>query len=260
MPHQARCYDLVSEWLHSDDKQSLYNIAREVEEEVLLSYRFDKLPIPDLLETECFPCVNEAILKRIMKDISNEIVDIDTITTAVQKRRTCVWYDAVGIYYDGLLQVANMQGFYLEHAAGFHDAQPEVSWKAYTEDYYRMDTYYRLFHVAYGESLRSYKENITDLFAHVADQVEMLYVNWFMQELGENWTNISEDDLKEYGYVRNIPRQVDFYKNRVVVRRNPSTGRPERNKTFVVISDALRYEVAAGLVEVLKRAAGQSIS
>ncbi len=253
LPHQARCYDLISEWLHSDDKQSLYNIAREVEEEVLLSYRFDKLPIADLLETECFPCVNECILKRIMKDISNEIIDIDTITIAVQKRRTCVWYDTVGIYYDGLLQVANMQGFYLEHATGFHEVQPEASWRAYTEDYYRMDTYYRLFHVAYSESLKGYKENITDLFAHVADQVEMLYVNWFMQELGENWTNISEDDLKEYGYVRNIPRQVEFYKNRVVVRKNPATGRPERNKTFVVISDALRYEVAAGLAEVLKR-------
>lgn len=253
LPHQARCYDLVSEWLHSDDKQSLYEIARQVEDEVSLPSRFEKLPLPDLLETECFPCVNEAILARIMRDIGNEIIDIDTITAAVQKRRTCVWYDAVGIYYDGLLQVANMQGFYLEHAAGFHEPQPEKTWKAYTEDYYRMDTFYRLFHVAYGESLKGYKETITDLFAHVADQVEKLYVNWFMKELGENWTNVSEDDLKDLGYVRGIPRQVDFYKSRVIPKRNPSTGKPERAKTFVVISDALRYEVASGLTDVLKR-------
>ena len=253
IPHQARCYDLVSEWLHSDEKQSLYTVARQVEEELQLPNRFDKLPFSDLLETECFPCINEVILARLMRDIGNEIIDIDTITTAVQKRRTCVWYDAVGIYYDGLLQVANMQGFYLEHAAGFHEPLPEKTWKAYTEDYYRMDTFYRLFHMAYGESLKGYKETITDLFAHVADQVEKLYVNWFMKELGENWTNVSEDDLKDLGYVRGIPRQVDFYKNRVVVRKSPTTGRPERSKTFVVISDALRYEVASGLVDVLKR-------
>ncbi len=253
LPHQARCYDLVSDWLHSDDKQTLYEISRQVEYETQLRSRFEKLPIVDLLETECFPCINEVILSRIMLDISNEIVDVDIITTAVQKRRTCVWYDAVGIYYDGLLQVANMQNFYLEHAVGFHEAQPERIWKAYTEDYYRMDTFYRQFHVAYGESLKGYKENITDQFAHVADQVEKLYVNWFMKELGENWTNVSEDDLKDLGYVRGIPRQVDFYRNRVVVRKSSNTGRPERSKTFVVISDALRYEVASGLVDVLKR-------
>ena len=253
LPHQARCYDLISEWLHSDDKQSLYEIARRVEYETQLYSRFEKLNIADLLETECFPCVNEVILARIMKDIGNEIIDIDLITSAVQKRRTCVWYGAVGIYYDGLLQVANMQSFYLDHAAGFHETQPEIIWKAYTEDYYRMDTFYRQFHVAYGESLKGYKEIISDLFSHVADQVEMLYVNWFMKELGENWTNISEDDLKNLGYVHGIARQVDFYRNRVVVRKNPTTGRPERTKTFVVISDALRYEVASGLVDVLKR-------
>ncbi len=253
LPHQARCYDLISDWLHSDDKQSLYDIAREVEDEVMLPNRFEKLPLPDLLETECFPCVNEVILKRIMHDISNEIIDIDSITAAVQKRRTCVWYDTVSIYYDGLFQVANMQNFYLEHAAGFHEPLPEKTWKAYTDDYYRMDTFYRQFHVAYGESLKGYKETITDLFAHVADQVEKIYVNWFMKELGENWTNVSEDDLKDLGYVHGVERQVDFYQNRVVPRRNPATGRSERTKIFVIISDALRYEVAVDLIEVLKR-------
>ena len=253
LPHQARCYDLVSEWLHSDERQSFYTIARQVEAELGLANRFEKLPVSDLLETECFPCINEAILTRLMRDIGNEIIDIDMITAAVQKRRTCVWYDVMGIYYDGLLQVANMQGFYLEHAAGFHEPQPEKTWKGYTEDYYHMDTFYRLFHVAYGESLKGFKKTITDLYAHVADQVEKLYVNWFMKELSENWTNVSEEDLKELGYVRGIPRQEDFYKNRVMVRKSSAAGRPERTKTFVVISDALRYEVASGLVDVLKR-------
>ena len=251
--HQARCYDLVSEWLHSDDKQSLYEIARQVEDELKLFNRFVKLPIADLLETECFPCINEAILTRIMSDIGNEIIDIDIITTAVQKRRTCVWYDVVGTYYDGLLQVANMQNFFLDHATGFHEPIPAKIWEAYTKDYYRMDTFYRLFHVAYGESLKGYKEKITDLFAHVADQVEKLYVNWFMKELSENWTNVSEEDLKDLGYVQSVPRQVDFYKSRVIPRLNMSSGKNERAKIFVVISDALRFEVASGLVDVLKR-------
>lgn len=243
--HQSRCYDLISDWLHSDDKKSLYDIARSVEEEVCLVSRFEKLPIADLMETECFPCVNEVILMHLMREISNEIIDADSIINAVQKRRTCAWYKPAGVYYDGLLQTANMQSFYLEHAAGFHETQPEKIWKAYTEDYFRMDTFYRLFHVAFSESQKSYHEVLTDLFAHVADQVEKLYVNWFMRELGENWTNISEDDLRDLGYVRGIPRQTAFYSTRVRSKKG--------TKTFVVISDALRYEVASGLMELLKR-------
>lgn len=252
-PHQARCYDLASEWLHSDERQVLYEIARQVEDELQLEDRFSKLPVADLVDTECFPCINEVILAHIMRDIGNEIIDIDVITSVVQKRRTCVWYDAVKLFYEGLVQMANIQGFYLEHAAGFHEAQAEKVWKSYTEDYYRMDTYYRQFHVVYSESLKGYKPILTDLFAQVAEQVEKLYVNWFMKELSENWTSISEDDLKDLGYVRGIPRQTEFYKNQVIPKRSPSTGRPERAKTFVIISDALRYEVAVGLADVLKR-------
>lgn len=77
LPHQARCYDLVSEWLHSDEKQSLYTVARQVEEELQLPNRFEKLLLSDLLETECFPCINEVILARLMRDIGNMIFSLE---------------------------------------------------------------------------------------------------------------------------------------------------------------------------------------
>ena len=254
LPHQARCYDMVSDWLHADDKNTLGAIARQVEAELLLPDRFSHLPLPELLDTACFPCINEVILTRLMKDIGNEIIDLNAITQAVEMRRTCAWFSSLAIYYDGLLQVANMQGFFLAHSGGFHEALPERIWRQYTTDYYQMDTYYRQFHVAYGESLRAHQAEISDLFKRVADQVERLYVHWYMQALGDNWTAISEGDLRDLGYVRNIPRQVDFYQDYVAAPRRTATGRVERSRTFVLISDALRYEVASSLRDVLKQA------
>lgn len=62
MPHQAYCYDFISEWSHSEDIQQLYDAARYVEDEARLHQRFEKLTVDDLAGTECFPCINEVIL------------------------------------------------------------------------------------------------------------------------------------------------------------------------------------------------------
>ncbi len=244
IPHQAWCYDFVSDWLHSDRKDTLYELARFVENALRLPERFMKLQLAELLDTECFPCVNECVLHKLMEEIVQNVIDADSITSAVEKRRTCVWYDEIATFYDGIAQVANMQRFFTEHAADFHTVEAKNVWKAYTTDYYRMDGFYRLFHLAYAESIKVYKEQLNDLFAQVAEKVEGLYVHWFLDKLGENWTNAIEDDLKQHGRILDVPHQQDFYAGRV---------RAADSSVVVIISDALRYEVAASLTEQLKR-------
>lgn len=243
-PHQAYCYDFVSEWMHSDDNGHLFELARYVEEELRLPYRFGKLPVEELAETELFPCINECILTSLMTEISNQIINVDTITAMVEKRRTCAWFELVKDYYEGILQVANMQAFFLAHSAGFHTVEARGVWKEYTEDYYKMDTYYRQFHCSFARSLKTSNPLLDDLFKHVADKVEGLYDNWYLGQLGSNWTTAAADELAQYGRILEVPQQVDFYKEKI---KNADT------RMFVIISDALRYEVAATLAEQLRR-------
>ena len=49
----------------------------------------------------------QVILVKIMRDIGDHLIDDASIKSVVEKRRTCVWYDDVRNFYDGLLQVAN---------------------------------------------------------------------------------------------------------------------------------------------------------
>lgn len=84
IPHQAYCYDFISEWLHSDNITQLYDVARYVEDEARLYQRFEKLTVEDLVGTECFPCINEVILTKLMTEISDHIIDVDTITNTVE--------------------------------------------------------------------------------------------------------------------------------------------------------------------------------
>ena len=242
--HQAYCYDFVSDWMHSQDAKDIYEIAAYVENELKLPQRFIKLQVADLVETEVFPCVNEVILVKLMTEISDHIIDVDTITKTVEKRRTCVWYDDVKNYYEGILQVAKMQAFFKEHSAGFHTVEPAKVWKEYTTEYYIMDTYYREFHKSYSESLKNYHEELSDLFTHVMEKVEGLYTTWFLGQLGNNWSDACADNLREYGRVLEVPQQTDFYRRQVAA---------SDSKVYVIISDAMRYEVAATLAEQLQR-------
>ena len=242
--HQAYCYDFVSDWMHSEDAKDIYEIAAYVENELKLPQRFINLQVADLVETEVFPCVNEVILVKLMTEISDHIIDVDTITKTVEKRRTCVWYDDVKNYYEGILQVAKMQAFFKEHSAGFHTVEPAKVWKEYTTEYYIMDTYYREFHKSYSESLKNYHEELSDLFTHVMEKVEGLYTTWFLGQLGNNWSDACADNLREYGRVLEVPQQTDFYRRQVAA---------SDSKVYVIISDAMRYEVAATLAEQLQR-------
>lgn len=243
-PHQSYCYDFVSEWIHSGKAEMLYSIARNTEEKLRLPARFSKLSVEDLADTEIIPCIDECILAKLMTDITDNIINVDEIAGIVGKRRTLLWYERTECFYEGILEVAHMQQFFLDHSAGFHTVEAHKVWKEYTQDYYRMDTYYRLFHLAFQKSLNASNPLLDDLFKHVADSVEALYANWFLGGLGENWSNAAADNLSQYGRVLEVAQQRDFYRSHV---ENADT------RVFVIISDAMRYEVAVSLAEELRR-------
>lgn len=249
--HQSYCYDFMSEWMHSDETRELFNIARTVEDELRLPSRFSQLPATELVDTEFFPCIDECILKKFMADIVNNTLDADTALTVIDRRRTFLWYQRVENYYTGVVQAANMQKFYMDHSAGFHTVEPQKVWKEYTDDYYHMDTYYRLFQSAFMKSLIASNELLDDLFKQVADSIENLYTNWYLDNLGTNWATAADDNLREYGRIMEIPQLQDFYRSHV---------NGANTRVFVIISDAMRYEVAVALANELRQETQAKVS
>ena len=243
-PHQSNCYSLVTDWLDAEDSDALHEIAEFVQSKANLHERFMKLAVDDLVNTPMFPCVNEIILVKLMRDMVKNIIEPKTLKSVVEKRRALAWYDEVKDFYDGLYQAANMQEFYKAHFNSFHTVEPKKIWEKYTSDYYAMDTYYRLFHQSYAASLKAYHADLSDLFSDVKNRMEGLYVNWFLEELGANWSNAAAEHLEKYGRVLDLPMQTNFYRYKVA---------PAESRVYVIISDALRYEVAAELAAELRR-------
>jgi uncharacterized protein (TIGR02687 family) len=242
---KAYCYQLVHEWQRGKGSIDLIDICRHVEHELRLSDRLDKIEISLLLKSETFPAINESILKRFYEEIGEHIIKVDNIIEAVENRRTSGWYSLTANYFESLYYIAKMQEFYLEHIDGFHFVEPTKIWKLYTTKAYQMDSYYRQFHYFFGNTLRDSNALLEDPLKKCSDVVEGLYREWFLRELTMNWTNAIAGDLDTLGYVSEINKQRDFY------RRYLSPNVSKGNRVFVVISDALRFEVAAELSEVL---------
>lgn len=245
--NKAYCYSMVHEWQNREDHFALLELCRSVEQELQLPTRFDKQEIETLLTGDIFPAIHESILKRFYDEISCQVVKTDLILKTVENRRTSGWYELFSDYYECLYHVARMQNFYQEHAGGFHIVEPKEIWKLYTQQGYQMDSDYRQFHLHFGNTLKDSNAVLEDKLKHAAEYVESLYKNWFLAGLTSCWTIAVSDDLASLGYVSEIRRQRDFYTHYV----RPLAGKTTR--AFVIISDALRYEVAAELSETLVR-------
>lgn len=248
--HNGFCYEMIYEWLHSDKKDELIEVLRFIEKELHLVERFNNEEINDLVDTEILPCIDEVILNKLMERIISHTINADEFIATIEKRRTMVWYQGNEHYYSALMQVAYMQKFHDKFVTGFHHTSGKQIWQAYTEEYYLMDNYYRKFHVAFAKSLTDSKEMLGDNFRNVADEVESLYKNWYLDQLAENFSNAIQDDLSNNGVIAGVDSQTHFYQ-RVVSSYD--------NKVFVIISDALRYEVATNIAEQLKSATKSNV-
>jgi uncharacterized protein (TIGR02687 family) len=249
--NRTYCYQLVHEWQRGDGSGDLEEICRQVERELRLADRFDKTELSVLVKSDTFPSINESILKRRFAEIAENVIKADDIIAMAENRRTAAWYSLVSDYIESLCCIAKMQEFYLAHIDGFHMTEPAKVWKCYTTDAYRMDSHYRHFHVHFGNTLKAPNAMLDDALKRCADVVEGLYHEWFLKELTQAWTKAIASDLESLGYISDtqIPEQRRFYSRYV----SPNVSN-KRGRVFVVISDALRYEVAAELAETLGRA------
>lgn len=241
--HSGFCYDLIFNWIHGEDKNSFRSIADYVTGNLSLLDRFNSFEIKNLVETDVLPVIDEVILSKLMYSIMNRTMDSDSIIRFVEKRRTSAWYEDYTYFYEGIYQVALMNQFYESHLNSFHHIEAKEMWKAYTSDYYQMDTYYRDFHISFTTCLQTLHPSLDDAFKDLADYVEKEYKNWYLDQLSSNWNKVIESDLGSTGKISGLTQQTDFYRD---VVKNVD------GKVFVIISDAMRYDVAYSLAKQLE--------
>ncbi len=244
---RAYCYQIVHGWQRGEYRHALEDICRTVEGKFLLPGRFDDMDIETLVKSDVFPALDESILKRFFGEVGERLIKPDIILRTVENRRTAAWYDLTRDYFESLYYVANMKLFRLAYPDGFHIVEPKRIWDFYTNHGYKMDGHYRHFHYHFERTLKNPHHLLDDELKKCCDVVEGVYQEWFLKGLTGAWTQAISGDIATLGYVSEIGAQSRFFD--VFVAPHVRKG----NRVFVVISDALRFEVAAELADSLSQ-------
>lgn len=228
----------LNHWKDSVQGQRSFDVlAGRFEKLLEIENKLNKHSIKDLLNCDIFKQIDLHILESMMAKVLDQTLGAEDCQEIVSQRKATHWYkDEIAAMYQaleiasGLLALIRNSKFQMKD---FLDG-----FTKYIEEWFRIDQLYR----EYIYQIRQAKQ--TAFFGSLNDQVEGQYCNNFLLTLNNNW-QLVVDQLLNW---KDLPvmSQREFFPNHVQM--------PLQNgsKVAVIISDALRFEVAeklAGKVE-----------
>ncbi|NBD25623.1 BREX-1 system phosphatase PglZ type A [Paenibacillus glycinis] len=230
----------IDHWMHHKSDYHLYDQYAEItEKEIKLSDVVNQLAVEEFKAADTFPYFDRAIIIYIANSLEDRLEDYDLYTKLINLRRVKHYYERYQSIYEALYNTVKMFEFHKKYSMGIPKTQAVDMYKAYVNDYHQMDMYYRKFYVAYDNEANS------EILKKLKAMVENLYTNWFMSELSSHWSAMVHDEMKFNWVLPGIQSQKNFYRSFIA----PKISNGDR--VFVIISDALRYEVAVELTEKL---------
>lgn len=234
---KANCYILIdSLGKQSDAREDYRCLAAHVANKLNLLGYVEEWDPGDYQDCGIFREFDMEIISRIAKGIQAGIDDFEYWRELIASRRTTRWFpDFKHIYdaFDDAIDIFELRAKW-DTIPGHLDA-PSL-FHAYAERYYKMDQAYRRFYTSYDTA------NKPDILNEVKARVEAVYTNWFLQELSLAWSKRVEEELADRWPMLGVSQQDSFFH---VIKEHL-----ERDtRVFVIMSDALRYEVAQELAE-----------
>ncbi|MGG1640414.1 BREX-1 system phosphatase PglZ type A [Paenibacillus sp. NRS-1782] len=230
----------VDHWMHHKTDYLVYDqYADTTEKEIKLSDIVNQLPIEEFKAADIFPYFDKAFIIYIANSLEERLEDYDTYMKLISLRRAKHYYERYQSVYEALYYTVKMFEFHKKYNMGIPKAQAVDMYRAYVNDYHQMDMFYRKFYVSYDNDSNS------EILKKLKVMVENLYTTWYMGELSSHWSAAVQEEMKSSWVLPGIQSQKDFYRSFVA----PKIYNGDR--VFVIISDALRYEIAAELADKL---------
>lgn len=255
---RANAMTLLGLWRDSTRSQAVYaTFAARVADQLELAGRLSGLSVQSLLAIQTFEQIEQALIRDLLaqltdaeRDPQNDIGD-DEWENLVARRAKGYWCQASGdeqgnivpnkyaAIYQALRQAHRLLSLRREFPDGFHYPTAQAMYQAYETSLFRFDQCYRLF----NESMGHLQARSVDILSALATRIEELYVHWYLYRLGLAWDSLLAAEQRLQDWQFGVPKQSRFYET-VIRARFMQAG---VKRQFVIISDALRYEVAQEL-------------
>ena len=229
---KPNCIVFIDHWInHKTESYNYIEYADNYEKNLNISNVIEKIDIDDYKEVDILKIFDREIIKYIIFGLENDREDYDYFISLINIRRTKNFYDDYKNIYEALLSYLEMARLKIEYKNGIMQKKAVELVKEYSEKLYTFDYSYRKFYLNYDVRPES------EIMNRLKGLVENLYVNWYLSELSTAWNYELTDECMNYWGVPGVINQRDFYKEKVNKMLD------DGNKVFVIISDALRYEI-----------------
>lgn len=247
---RATALAFMVSWRDSRSFATYYeSISKVLSQQLEISTRAGQYHPVELIECETFEAVEQAIIRGLVRDLldSSKALDRVQFDKVLSRRLASHWtlsrkeYFAI---YEAIRNAEELMHLRNRYVDGFHFDNAKAMYDAYTTDIYRFDQAYRLF----NEHVHSVLSKGADILRQLDDEVESIYTNWYLYELGLAWDrHLANEKLLEKWQISGVPHQYDFYEKEVRTRLSLK----QTKRVFVIISDALRFEIANELGAII---------
>ncbi|BCS97424.1 hypothetical protein DSLASN_30560 [Desulfoluna limicola] len=222
----------LSRWRDNRHHVKTYReISREVAGLLDMEQELVNREYRSLLSVDHFDMVDMKILSEMAEEIRGRTLSLEACQSIVQQRMRCHWQDTFGAHYKALYFAADFFNTLQSIDISMESLADGLS--RYTTSWHRVDALYRKFY-------RHYRSvNQITLLRPLAEEIESRYVNDFLLPLNSRWQE--RVDAAPAWQAGCMLRQDGFYER--MVRPYIDAGK----KIFVIVSDALRFEIGMEL-------------
>ncbi|MEL7357897.1 MAG: BREX-1 system phosphatase PglZ type A [Cyanobacteria bacterium J06560_6] len=234
-----QAYAFIDRWMRDQrDADSLKLFTTAIGTELEIFNTLEPLPSDVLKEAAIFEAVDQVLTRQCVQAIKAETTDFQYWRDLIQSRRLLFWFPKYQFIYQALEAALTLFELRQTYTVGFRQSATQL-FNAYAKELYKFDRAYRDYIVMSDAAAQG------DILKSLTQDVENLYVNWFLAELGYDWS----DALGSEWALPEVQQQSQFFRKQVA----PTLKGSDREKVFVIISDAMRYEVATELKEVIEK-------
>lgn len=234
--------NFVKSWRENRTLSASYNnLSALVANELEIKEKLSEFTLPEnFISVETFELIEQQFIMMLAKDLP-AFSPVD-IASWISLRLRSHWsyedknYQAI---YKALRAAKQFYQLKEKYDEGFNFTSARDMYKAYETDIYKFDSSYRVF----SENSIALSKSGKDILkgTGLVDDIESLYVDWYLHDLAIAWGSlVDKDNLTSQWKIQGINNQQNFFNKEVKGILNNT----QVKRVFVIISDALRYEVA----------------
>lgn len=240
-------YLFIDSWINDNRSYEKYKELSIIGEiELGIKGHLEKIPLDKIIFATTFKVIDDIVINKILELISSGIKEYDSYMECINTRNDLTpWKTEYQDIYTTIFYACEM----LKIEEKFHLKSRDIKslFQEYCNNYSKIDMIYRKFYLAYDRVALKTDFNLEIL----RDKVEKFYTKDYLKRLNEDWIEKLKENNNHWSSL-GLNYQKDFYKDEISKMKD---------RIVVIISDALRYEVAKELQErIIKELKSSSVS